>query len=154
MIMITIIFQFTRDWLPKAMKQLGIYSLQKGFFVLSTVTWLATACFITDCPRRRGKKNSYSENVLRSHNAELRQVLFILTYFKTSNYLNLIKVLYIYIYSLCKLLQIISIACTFTVFLVWSITWTGKPSVVCAVSNLSLLWRGFMLLHRLWMPST
>ena len=59
------------------MKHSKHQSLQKISILLLTWTVISSACFITDCPRRRGKKNSFSENVLTSHGSELRQVQII-----------------------------------------------------------------------------
>ena len=56
------------------MKQLCLGSVQRGVVIFLTFALLASGCFITDCPRRRGKKNSFPENVLRSHSSQLRQV--------------------------------------------------------------------------------
>ena len=60
------------------MKHFGMQAVQKGCVALLTLyTLAASGCFITDCPGRRGKKDSPSENTLSNHQQSLRQVVYV-----------------------------------------------------------------------------
>ena len=77
------------------MKNLRVESLETVSLLLLTWTLFSSACFITDCPRRRGKKNAFSENALTSHGSELRQVeIYICNFMIKLKCLNCHKVSY------------------------------------------------------------